>query len=61
MFFLKRKINLNIYIDFPKISFGKSSRSFSSKWYMEFPWLHYNLYKEAVYMSAEINLKNVAN
>ena len=31
------------YIDFPKTLFGKSSRSFSSKWYKEFPWLHYNL------------------
>ena len=35
------------YIDFPKILFGKSSRSFSLKWHKEFPWLHYNLDKDA--------------
>ena len=45
------------YIDFPETLFGKSSRSFSSKWYKEFPWLH-NLDKDAAFcyacMSAEI-------
>ena len=41
----QRKISLDI--DFPKILFGKSSRSFSLKWHKEFPWLHYNLDKDA--------------
>ena len=47
------------YVDFPKTLFRKSSRSFSSKWYKEFLWLHYNLDKDAAFcytcMSAEIN------
>ena len=34
------------YIDFPKILFGKSSWSLSSKWYKEFPELYYNLDKD---------------
>ena len=45
------------YIDFPKALFGKSCRTFSSKWYKEFPCLHYNLDKDAAFcytcMSAE--------
>ena len=39
------------YIDFPKTLFGKSNRSFSSKWYKEFPWLHYNLDKDVAFCS----------
>ena len=35
------------YIAFPKILFGKSSRSLSSRWYKEFPELYYNLDKYA--------------
>ena len=35
------------YIAFPKILFGKSSRSLSSRWYKEFPELYYNLDKDA--------------
>ena len=44
------------YIDFPK-PLGKSSGTFSSKWYKEFPCLHCNLDKDAAFcytcMSAE--------
>ena len=29
--------------------FGKSSQSFSSKWYKEFRWLHYNLDNNAAF------------
>ena len=49
------------YIDFLKTLFGKPSQSFSSKWYKEFPSLHYNLDKDAAFCytsmsaSAEIN------
>ena len=39
------------YTDLPKTLFGKSSRSFSSKWHKEFPWLHYNLDKDAAFCS----------
>ena len=50
--------NQTKYLDFPKNLFGKFSRSFSSKWYKEFPWLHDNLDKDAAFcytsMSAEI-------
>ena len=46
------------YIDFPNTLFGKSSQSFSLKWYQEFPWLHDNLDKDATFcctcMAAEI-------
>ena len=46
------------YIDFPKILFGKSSWSLSSKWSKELPELYYNLDKDAAscytFISAEI-------
>ena len=45
-------------MDLPKTIFGKSSQSFSSKWYKEFPWLHDNLDKDTAFcytcMSTEI-------
>ena len=52
------------YIAFLKTLSWKSSQSFSSKWYKEFLWLHYNQDKDAAYcctcMSAEIKrLKTV--
>ena len=34
------------HIAFPKILFGKSSRSLSSRWYKKFPELYYNLDKD---------------
>ena len=37
------------YIDFPKTVFGKSTTSFSSKWYKVFPLLHDNLDKDAAF------------
>ena len=53
-----QKKNQPKYIDFIITLFGNSSRYFSSKWYKEFPWLHYNLDKDAAIcytcMSAEI-------
>ena len=53
-----QKKNQPKYIDFIITLFGNSIRYFSSKWYKEFPWLHYNLDKDAAIcytcMSAEI-------
>ena len=41
--------NQSKYKDFPKYFFVKSSQSFSSKWYKEFPWVHYHLHNDAAF------------
>ena len=33
---------------FPKKTFGKQNRSFQSKWFNDFPWLHYNEQSDSV-------------
>ena len=34
--------------NFPKKTFGKQNRSFQSKWFNDFPWLHYNEQSDSV-------------
>ena len=34
---------------FPKRKFGKTERSFRAEWYEHFPWLHYNVEKDAAF------------
>lgn len=34
--------------DFQKKTFGKQNRSFQSKWFNDFPWLHYNEQSDSV-------------
>ncbi|XP_074609646.1 zinc finger MYM-type protein 1-like [Acropora palmata] len=45
--------------NFPKKTFGKQNRSFQSKWFNDFPWLHYNEQSDSVlcFICAQQNQK----
>ena len=45
--------------NFPKKTFGKQNRSFQSKWFNDFPWLHYNEQSDSVlcFLCAQQNEK----
>ena len=59
------KISINIFtksqandFEFPKTKICKKTRLFNSHWYSKFPWIHYNIEKNAVFCFSCLSAEN---